>query len=353
MSKDTEIDTDDGIETQQVTLQESAEQAFDKLSGVEQPDKALAVPKEPAAPAFELPPYTKMWSEAARNALQAVGGIQHNKGHIEPILKQIEESNQYTTKRDQEFAEYRKNIDPVYQVLQPLEQAYRMQGMSLHQGVAQMVEGAKFVASDPDQAFPYFADMYRPRNPAEAVQAIATKWGVDLGQLAQEQPYIDPTIQALLNPLQQKLAAFEQQTQQQQWQQQEQARMQEEATQKAIVEKLASLEVQQDESGNLRFPHLAKVFDDILLLANTGRYQTIEDAYDRAVLMNPDLSQSVVKSAEAKAIQEAKAQSERIQKEAQANRSAGGKGRKSEAPKEQSLQKSLEAAYDEVYGSDK
>ena len=352
MSKDTEIDADDGIETQQVTLQESAEKAYEELEKGEVAEKVLAAPKEVAA-AFELPAYTKMWSEAARNALQAVGGIQHNKGHIEPILKQIEESNQYTTKRDQEFAEYRKNIDPVYQIVQPLESAYIRQGMSLQQGLAQMVDGAKFVASDPDRAFPHFAEIYIPHKPAEVIQEIANRWKVDLGQLAQEQPYIDPTIQALLNPLQQKLAAFEQQTQQQQWQQQEQARMQEEATQKAIVEKLASLEVQQDESGTLRFPHLAKVFDDILLLANTGRYQTIEDAYDRAVLMNPDLSQSVVKSAEAKAIQEAQAKSERVQKEAQANRSVGGKGRKSEALKGQTLQDSLESAYEKVYGSDK
>lgn len=349
MSKDTDI----GDEAeQQVTLQDSAEKAFDTLSGVEPVEKALATPKEPEAPAFELPSWAKMWGEPARNALQAIGGITHNKGHLDPILKQIEETNQYTTKRDQEYAEYRKSVDPVYSVLRDLEPSYRMQGMSLQQGVSQLVEGAKFVATNPDDAFPYFANMYRPRDPATAVQSIAKQWGVDLGQIVQEQPYIDPTVQALLNPLQQKLAAIEQQSQQQQWQAQEQARAQQEAIQKAIVEKLASLEVQKDESGSLRFPHLAKVFDDIVILANTGRYQTIEDAYDRAVLMNPELSQSVVKDAEQKAIKEALARSENVKKEARANQNVGGKGKKSETPQGKSLTDAATLAYNQLYGTD-
>lgn len=348
MSKDTELDTGDGIE-QQVTLQDAATQAFESLESgtpVEKPEKGtLAAPE--AAP-FEIPSWAKMWSEPARNALAAMGGLQHNKGHLDPILKQIEESNQYTTKRDQEYAEYRKSVDPVYQILQPLEGPYRMQGMSLQQGVGQLVEGAKFVATDPDQAFPHFAGMYRPRNPADAVQAIAKQWGVDLGQIVQEQTYIDPTYQALISQLQQKLAAIEQQNQQAQWQQQEQARQQQQATQQAIVDKLASLEVQKDDSGNLRFPHLSKVLDDIVVLANTGRVQTIEDAYDRAVLMNPALSQEVVKASEAKAIQEAAARSSQAQKEASANRNVAGKGRKSDAPKGRTLQEAAELAAEQL-----
>ena len=354
MSMDPENPTqgDSPVEDQQASLQQSAEQAFDKLSGVEPTDKALATPPEPPTPAFELPQWAAKWSEPARTALQAIGGIQHNKGHIDPILKQIEEMNLFSGRREQEYGEYKKSVDPVYQVLQPLAASYQLQGMSLQQGVSQLVEGAKFVATNPDDAFPYFANMYRPRDPATAVQSIAKQWGVDLGQIVQEQPYIDPTVQALLNPLQQKLAAIEQQSQQQQWQAQEQARAQQEAIQKAIVEKLASLEVQKDESGSLRFPHLAKVFDDIVLLANTGRYQTIEDAYDRAVLMNPELSQSVVKDAEQKAIKEALARSENVKKEARANQNVGGKGKKSETPQGKSLTDAATLAYNQLYGTD-
>ena len=133
----------------------------------------------------------------------SIGKSPTTKGTSEPILKQIEETNQYTTRRDQEFAEYRRNFDPLYKVLRDLEPSYRMQGMSAEQGVGQLVEGAKFVATNPDQAFPYFAGMYRPQNRTDALASHCETMGVDLGQIGYEQPYIDPAVQALLTPLQQ------------------------------------------------------------------------------------------------------------------------------------------------------
>ena len=347
MSKDTEI----GDPDQSITLEQHAEQTYDRLAGVEptEPAKDAPIHEEPA---FTVPSWAKAWPEAARNALQSIGNITHNKGHIEPILKQIEETNQYTTKRDQEFAEYRRSVDPVYSVLRDLEPSYRMQGMSLEQGVSQLVEGAKFVATNPDQAFPFFAGMYRPQNPAEAVMGIAKQWGVDLGQLSQEQPYIDPTVQALLTPLQQKLAHIESITAQQEQAARQQAHQQQIQLQQAVVEKLASLEAQKDESGNLRFPYLKDVFDEILILANAGKVKTIEDAYDLAVKMNPAIADSVVKSAEQRAIQEAAARSARAQQEASANRNVGGKGKNGDAPKGKSLTQAAELAYQQVYGSE-
>ena len=89
MSKDTELDPSG--EDQQVTLQDSATQAFDKLAGetTEKPEKALATPPEPE---FEVPSWAKAWPEPSREALKALGTIQHNKGHLDPILKQIEET---------------------------------------------------------------------------------------------------------------------------------------------------------------------------------------------------------------------------------------------------------------------
>ena len=49
------------------------------------------------------------------------------------------------------------------------------------------------------------------------------------------------------------------------------------------------------------FP-IKDVFDDILILANAGKVKTIEDAYDLAVKMNPQLAETVVKTAEQNAI---------------------------------------------------
>lgn len=345
MSTDPDLDTD-----QPASLSEAANTAYSELeAATPETTPALATPEE--AP-WEPPAFTARWSENARNAVKEFGTATHNRKYLEPILNQFEDHNKRYTQHQQEFSDYRKNIDPIYSVLQPLEQTYRLQGMSLQQGVSQLVEGAKFVASDPDQAFPYFASMYSPRNPADAVMGIAKAWGVDLGQLAQEQPYIDPTYQALITPLQKELAEVRQFTEQQrQAQAQEQARFNQQQ-QQLIVNKLKELEEQKDEAGNLRFPHLNTVFPDIEILAERGRFKTIEEAYDYAVMMNPELSQSVItdraKAAEQKAIQEATAKSKAVQQEASSNRSVAGKGRPTEGVKNLSLRETAAEAFREL-----
>lgn len=343
MSTDPDLEND-----QPASLNEAAGTAYAELEGAET-TPALATPEE--AP-WEPPAFTARWSENARNAIKEFGGATHNRKFLEPILGQFEEHNKRYTQHQQEFSDYRKNIDPVYSVLQPLESTYRLQGMSLQQGVSQLVEGAKFVATDPDQAFPYFAGMYRPRNPADAVMGIAKAWGVDLGQVAQEQPYIDPTYQAMISPLQKELAELRQFTEQQrhsQTQEQFRARQQQ---QQQIIDKLKELEEQKDEAGNLRFAHLNTVFPDIELLANTGRFKTIEEAYDHAVMMNPELSQSVMadraKAAEQKAILAATEKSKAIQKEANSNRSVAGKGPPNEGVKDLSLRETAAEAFREL-----
>lgn len=357
MSMDPELSTQESVESQQVTLQESAEKAFDTLSGAEpkeQPEKALGIPPTPPEPEFELPQWATRWSEPARQALKAIAGIQHNKGHIDPILKQIEEMNLFNGKREQEYGEYKKSADPVYQVLKPLESNYRMQGMTLEQGVSQLVEGAKFVATDPDQAFPYFAGMYRPRSPAQAVQAIAQQWGVDLGQIVQEQPYIDPSVKALVTPLQQELDRLRQFQSEQQASMQQAERQQQQEIQERIIRELESLEKATDESGNLRYPYLNHngVFERMLGLKNAGVVQDFDQAYQASVNLDPELSKESAKAAEQRAIQEATAKSERIKQEQRANLNAGGKGRKTDAPKSKTLTDAATAAYEQIYGTD-
>lgn len=342
MSTDPDLD-------QPASLSEAANTAYSELEAAPEATPALATPAE--AP-WEPPAFTARWSENARNAIKEFGGAVHNRKFLEPILGQFEEHNKRYTQHQQEFADYRKNLDPVYSVLQPLERDYKLQGMSLQQGVSQLVEGARFVATDPDQAFPYFAGQYKPRDPASAVLGIAQAWGVDLGNLVQEQPYIDPSVQALLTPLQKQLAEIRQFTEQQRQSQEQQSFQAQQYQQQLIVNKLVELEQQKDESGNLRFPHIAAVMDDIALLAERGRFDNFEKAYDHAVLMNPELSKSVVeqrtKTAEQKAIQEAAARTKAAQREAQSNRSIAGNGRPTEGVKNLSLRETAAEAFREL-----
>ncbi|MDQ5917450.1 MAG: hypothetical protein QG660_559, partial [Pseudomonadota bacterium] len=142
MSTDPDLD-------QPASLSEAANTAYSELEAAPEATPALATPAE--AP-WEPPAFTARWSENARNAIKEFGTATHNRKYLDPILGQFEEHNKRYTQHQQEFSDYRKNVDPVYSVLQPLEQQYRLQGMTLQQGVSQLVEGAKFVATDPDQA---------------------------------------------------------------------------------------------------------------------------------------------------------------------------------------------------------
>lgn len=342
------------------TTEDSARKALEQLSkedpeaakNTEKLTKAEKAPKaekagklpttDPNAPRpFELPGYTARWSQQARDALKAIHEAQHNKGYLDPILAQLEETNKYVTSKEQETKKFQEQVGPVWDIIAPLEQQYRMQGMTLQQGVGQLVEAARFVASDPDQAFPWFSGMYVPRDPAKAVQAMAQQWGVNLNQLVEEAPYIDPHIQSLVSPLEQRLRAFE-------------ARMSEQdgaatrAQQQQLLNAITELEQMKDESGNLRYPHFNAVGEDLVLIAQRGRAKTFDEAYAMAVRMNPELSAqddaARAKAAEAKAIQEAKEKSAAVQQQAAANRNVAGKGQRGASGRYQTTEDAARAA---------
>jgi hypothetical protein len=347
--KATDEDQQEPIE--KISLADTIREARDEMvEKTPKPEKAEKQEKsegklptvDPNAPKpFELPGYTKAWAQAARDGILAIGTGTHHRAHLDPILAQLEESNKYITTKEQEYAGFRKSAEPIMEIVGPLEQQYRMQGMTLSQGIGQMVEAARFVANDPDQAFPWFAQMYKPRDPGTAVVALAKQWGVDLGQVTAEQPYVDPQLTALLTPLQQQLAEVRQ------WKEQ-QAIDAQRNTHNQIVQEIAALEAATDEAGSLKYPHLKTVFNDIALLVSNGRANNFDDAYSRAVNMNPELSAQVneARAAEAqkKAIQEAATKSAVVQKAAQSNRTIGGKGQRREPGGFKSLREAAQAA---------
>lgn len=322
------------------TTETAAQKAFDELTKddatekpakqapkadkVEKPGKLPTTDPSVVKP-FELPGYTARWNQSARDALNAAHGNPDFRKHIEPILAQLDETNKYVTTKEQETENFRKQVGPVWDIIGPLERDYRMQGMTLQQGVGQLVEAARFVASDPDQAFPWFSAMYRPHDPAKAVEAMAKQWGVNLGQMVEEAPYIDPHIQSLVGPLKEQYQAL-------------QARIDEQdstarrAQQQQLFNAVQELEQAKDEAGNLRYPHLNTIAQDLILIANGKRAKNFDEAYAMAVRMNPELSSQVeadrAAAAQAKAIQEAASKSSSVQQHAAANRNVAGKGQR-------------------------
>lgn len=344
---------DTGAPDQPRSLAESVKLAHDELAasakegGADPIQPAQNAPDAPQP--FELPGYTARWNEAARNALKSLGEAKHNRSYLDPVLAQLEETNKYITNRDTEFARFRQQFEPIGQVIAPLQQQWTLQGITPAQGVAQLVEYANFIASAPDQAFPHIAAMYRPNDPGKALQALAKQWGVDTAALSQEQPYIDPTIQSLVDPLRQELDQLRQQSSQQ-------ALMARQRQQDAVVAEIRSLQEQKDDNGNPRFPHLEAVFPRMAQLghslAQSGLVRSIPELYDFVVNNDPELSkqqrEAQAKAAEEKARKEAAARTAQVRQERESNQTIAGKGQQTGSNKANSLDSAARAAYAEL-----
>lgn len=97
------------------------------------------------------------------------------------------EQQGYVTKKEQEYADYRKRFDPIGELVSPYEGYWKMQGMDTRQGLGQLLAYAEQLAKDPKSTIPQLAKLY----------------GVDLGSLVAEQPYVDPQVATLQQQLQQ------------------------------------------------------------------------------------------------------------------------------------------------------
>ena len=124
-----------------------------------------------------------MWGKPYQDTFTALAA--EKREAAEAWVNQWKESQGYITKRDQEFADYRKTRDPIYDRIAPYEQYWAQQGMSAEAGVSQLLSYAQALATDPQAMIPKLAQMY----------------GVDLHSLVAEQPYVDPLVLGLLHLL--------------------------------------------------------------------------------------------------------------------------------------------------------
>lgn len=255
----------------------------DLEAGIQSPE---VTPVENPIPA-ELPPLEApaMWGKPYKDAF-AKFAPEHRES-AQAWLDQWKESQGYITRKEQEFADYRRNLDPIHSVLQPYEQYWAQQGMTTESGVRQLLSYAEALARDPVSMIPKLAQMY----------------GVDLQQLVADQPYVPPEMIAL----QQQVQYLQQANLQQQHQQQQ-------AFNARLSEEIRAFQTAADEQGNLKAPHFERVFDTMLALARGGAARNIQEAYERAVLLDSDLQAEL--SAE-------RAKQEAATRAAQANKASG------------------------------
>ena len=225
-----------------------------------------------------------MWKQPYRDAF---GKYAANPEYRELLSKWQEHWKEHQgefTRKSQEYADYRKRLDPIYEVVKPYESYWQMQGMDTVSGVRQLVTYASELARDPAGMIPKLAQMY----------------GVDLASLVAEQPYVPQEVLSLQQQLQQVQGQFQQLTQYQQQQQYARLNQEIQAFQTAV-----------DEQGNPKAPHFERVFDSMVQLANAGLAKSIQEAYDKAVALNPEIQAEVQQQAQ---------QAQAVTRAAEANR---------------------------------
>ena len=273
-------------------------------------DAPLGAPIIPELPALEAP---AMWSQQYKETFGQIAGNPDQRAHAEAWLNQWKESQGYITRRDQEFADYRKRLDPIYERIAPYEGYWRMQGMDASQGVTQLLSYAEGLANDPASMIPQLAQLY----------------GVDLQQLVQEQPYVDPEVQALKQQLQELQQAQQNGVQQQQHQ-----------LHSRMVQEVQTFASSTDEQGQPLYPHFDRLFPRMLGLANGQIASNIQDAYEMALSLDKELQAEVTQQ---RAQTNAAARANEANKALGASRTVKSKSVAEGAPPERSIRDELAA----------
>ena len=207
-----------------------------------------------------------MWGKQYKETFSQIAGNPEQRAIAERWLEQYKETQGYVTKKEQELADYRKRLDPIYETIKPYEGYWAQQGLSPDAGVRQLLSYAEALARDPASTIPQLAQMY----------------GVDLQSLVAEQPYIPPEISALQTQLQQM-----QQAQQYQLQAAQQQQMH------RLTEEIRAFETAADEQGNPKAPHFQRVYGAMVQLAQGGLAKSLQEAYDKAVALDSELQAEI------------------------------------------------------------
>ena len=211
------------------------------------------------------------------------------------------------------FREKASYADKMQQAIQPYMATINSLGVAPEQAITSLL-GA-------DHKLRYG----QPFEKKQALQSIAQQYGVDLEGI-QEPVKVDPQYQALQTQLQQLQQSVEQQKQQ------------ESQSLNSEIESFA-----QEHSD------FEAVREDMAVLLQEGRASSLQDAYDKALWLNPETRSNLLsqqqKEAEAKRKAAAKQAAAKAKKASASVSTQGGSVASQAKPK--SLRAALEAAYDD------
>jgi len=251
---------------------------FTPKAEAKEPAPVPATP-EPAPPVRN--PFSS-WKPDAQAALsKAERGEALTTEELKLIRIEAERRESDFHKGVSEFKSHSERAKAYDQAIAPYQQHLQRLGVDAPTAInALMRADMTLRTSDPATKAQYFAQ-------------LAREYGIDLGHV-QAPPQVDPQTQYLmgqLNELRQN-----QQMWQNQLQQQEQAKAQQELSQFATAER----------------PHFDAVRNDMADLLESGKAQSMQEAYEMAVWMRPDIRSTLIEQqraeAQRKAIETAQAQ---------------------------------------------
>jgi hypothetical protein len=289
-------------ETEADTLPEPPEQQPE----ADEPDEANDDDDEPAEAAeLEALPAPNHWPKDFAAKFEA---LEVPAQHL--FMQRYKDLEGDYTKKTQAISQYRKRQEAFDEIMAPFKSQFERAGMDDVGAVRQLLAAHDYLRKDP----------------ANAINWLASQYGVDIGAIgndpALEDEFADPQVKQLQQQVAQLTGFIQnQQTQQQSYEQ---------ASTQSFIDQFAA---ETDASGNPAHPHFETVRSVMGSLISSGNATDLKSAYDMAVYANPELRQEELKRVAASQSQ-AKVKTEAVQKAKKAQRS---KVRGSATPAAQAL----------------
>ena len=275
------VSTDKPLETTaEQRARDEAGRFAAKKTGEQAPQDELS---SPAAPQEEKPiKAPSSWKPAAQEAyLKAERGEPLTPEEVRILTNEANRRESDFHRGVEEFKTHAQKARAYEAAIAPYQQTLQSMGVDAPTAISSLLKADHTLRySDPATKAQYF-------------QQLAQQYGIDL-QAVQNAPQVDPQTQYLMNQLNELRQT------QQQWhnsiQQQEQTR--------------ANQELEQfNNAGNA---HFEAVRGDMADLLETGKATSLQDAYEKAVWMNPDIRQSLIEQQRLDAQKKATAEAQAI-----------------------------------------
>lgn len=229
------------------------------------------------------------WSKKAKLAAKQLHSYEGADDALKTFYDEIQGKYNENKSGKKEFDTYRSRFSRYENFLPQLEQTFALRGQDPVAGIQQLVSYQQMLQNDPDQGFALLAQQLRPRDAKALFQNLARQWGVDVSQVVQNQPWIDPAVQQLVEPLQQQNQQLMQYLQNQHQMQYQAASHQVGTSIKAFIEA-------KDENGDPKYPHYQRLEARMAQLVNTSGIRPLEELYNDAIWQDPELREEAIKA---------------------------------------------------------